>query len=126
VAVEDAAVHGTDDTDRTRFERRSDMNVGNRWGRGSESEVVCIACGAEVPRSGAREYDRNGDRWNRDGKRLEYLCKPCHRECCQQPREGLEATLVEAAAGCVEDEVFFERYYDIVGRELPTRYEDGG
>lgn len=97
------------------------MNVGDRGYSGSTREVVCIACGAAVPRSGAREYDKHGDRWDHEDKRPEYLCKPCHRECCHQPRAGLETTLVEAGAGIDDDGAFLERYYDIVGREIPRR-----
>lgn len=57
--------------------------------------VVCIACGEVVPRSEAREYDKEGDRWERHGKEFEHLCKDCFREQCHQPRDGLEAMLVE-------------------------------
>ncbi|MFB6091653.1 MAG: hypothetical protein ABEK02_01440 [Haloquadratum sp.] len=57
--------------------------------------VVCIACGSSIPRSEAREYDKQGDRWERRGKSFEHLCKECYRDLCHQPREGLEALLVE-------------------------------
>jgi len=65
--------------------RRSDRGPG----------VTCIACGETVPRSAAREYDKHGDRWDREGKEFEFLCKPCDRDRCHQPRGGLEALLVE-------------------------------
>ncbi|WP_436909074.1 DUF7562 family protein [Halosimplex marinum] len=80
----------------------------------ADDDVTCIGCGASVPRSGAREYDKHGDRWRRDGKRFEYLCKPCHRDCDHQPRDGLEATLVEAGAGEVDRARFLRRYFDLV------------
>gem|GEM_PF-836529 len=58
--------------------------------------VTCIACGEECPRSDAREYDKHGDRWDRQDKSFEYLCKTCFTETCRQPRDGLEATLAAA------------------------------
>jgi hypothetical protein len=67
------------------------------WGArdGSDRRTVdCIACDASVPRAEAREYDKEGDRWERHGKEFEYLCKSCHRELCHQPRDGLESLLV--------------------------------
>jgi hypothetical protein len=67
-------------------------------GRG-EVAVTCIACGAEIPRSEAREYDKHGDRWERRRKEFEYLCKDCHGDCCHQPRDGLEDLLADAGAG---------------------------
>jgi hypothetical protein len=66
---------------------------GSRPGRGSD--VTCIACGDTVPRSNAREYDKYGDRFDRDDKSFEYLCKPCDRDRCRQPRSGLEALLTD-------------------------------
>ena len=70
--------------------------------------VVCIACGTSVLRGEAREYDKEGDRWNRQGKEFEHLCKPCYRELCHQPRDELESLLVGIDAllpafGGVED-----------------------
>ena len=85
-------------------------------GQSAEGAVTCIACGVEVARSEAREYDKHGDRWDRDDKRFEFLCKPCHRECCHQSREGLEATLVEAGAG-ETDRWSFLRRFDELARE---------
>ncbi len=82
-------------------------------GRG-DGDVTCIACGDTVPRDEAREYDKHGDRWSRDGKSLEYLCKPCHGECCHQHRDGLEATLVEAGAGETARLNFLRRCCDLV------------
>ena len=37
--------------------------------------VTCIACGDSISRSDAREYDKLGDRWEREGKDFEFLCK---------------------------------------------------
>ncbi|QCC49515.1 hypothetical protein DV707_17220 (plasmid) [Halobellus limi] len=73
-------------------------------------EVVCIACGDTISRSDAREYDKYGDRWDREGKTFEYLCKPCHRDCCHQPRTGLEETLINAGAGETEQPTFLRQY----------------
>lgn len=52
------------------------------WRRNSEGAVTCIACGEAVDRDDAREYDKYGDRWNRDSKAFEHLWKLCHRESC--------------------------------------------
>ena len=91
------------------------------WQSGSEG-VTCIACGEQLPRSQAREYDKHGDRWERRDKDFEFLCKPCYRECCHQPREGLEETLVRADAGDTDPGTFLERYHDAIGEgEEPER-----
>lgn len=90
------------------------------WGsRGRQDEVTCIACDATVERSAAREYDKHGDRFERQDKNFEYLCKPCHRELCHQPRGDLERTLMEAGAGKGAREDFLERYTELAagGRE---------
>ena len=58
-----------------------------------DAHVMCIACGVEVSRHEAREYDRYGDRFQRRGKRFEYLCQRCDAELCRHPREGVEARL---------------------------------
>jgi len=89
-------------------------------GSGDES-VSCIACGASVPREDAREYDKHGDRWDRDGKRFEHLCKPCFRDLAKQPRRGLEASLEAAGAGRVDDAEFLSRFLDASGEEQPGR-----
>ena len=57
--------------------------------------VVCIACGTSLPRSDAREYDKQGNRWERHDKSFEHLCKECYRGLCHQPRDELEALLVD-------------------------------
>jgi len=78
------------------------------WG---ETETVsCIACGDDVSRQDAREYDKHGDRWNRDGKDFEYLCKPCFQSLSKHARDGLEAALEDADAGEVDDDEFLARF----------------
>lgn len=76
----------------------------------TDKSVVCIACGERLPRSDAREYDKYGDRWERDGKRFEYLCKPCYRRECHAPRDELESKLVEAGAGDASDSAFLRAF----------------
>ena len=75
-----------------------------------DRSVTCIACGVELPRSQAREYDKYGDRWDREGKSFEFLCKPCFRALDKQPREDLECQLETAGAGRVPDSVFLELF----------------
>ena len=82
------------------------------FGDGDEGSVTCIACGTELPRSAAREYDKAGDRWDREEKPFEYLCKPCDRDRCHQPRQGLEAALVASGAGECERSEFLARLCD--------------
>ena len=84
------------------------------WRSRSDGDVTCIACGDEVPRSKAREYDRYGDRWGSRDREFEYLCKPCHRELNHQPRDELEALLVELDAGEHDREEFLEWYCHLV------------
>jgi hypothetical protein len=87
------------------------------WGRRSPNRTVsCIACSESLPRSEAREYDKYGDRWDRDGKQFEYLCKPCFRELCHWRRDQLESVLVEIDAGTLPTEEFLARYLDAVER----------
>jgi hypothetical protein len=81
---------------------------------GNGGEVTCIACGATVTRNDAREYDKHGDRWERREKEFEYLCKPCHRDCCHQPRGGLEALLADAGAGHRDQETFVAHFCELV------------
>ncbi|OYR56165.1 DUF7562 family protein [Halorubrum halodurans] len=83
------------------------------WGTDSDQRVTCIACGETVDRGDAREYDKHGDRWSREGKTFEYLCKPCDRDRCHQNRDGLEETLVAAGAGRTDRETFLERYCEL-------------
>ena len=72
--------------------------------------VVCIACGDSVLRSKAREYDKEGDRWDRHGKEFEHLCKGCYRDLCHQPRDELESLLLDVGDGHPTREEFLERY----------------
>ena len=76
--------------------------------------VTCIACGESIQRSEAREYDKLGDRWERDGKEFEHLCKECFRELCHQPREDLEAMLTESHAGEGTRKDFLARYGELI------------
>lgn len=96
------------------------------WGRDRSEQVTCIACGDSIFRSDAREYDKFGDRFDRIGKQFEYLCKPCYRELCHQPRGELEALLVDMDDGSddgsdVGHDEFLRRYYETVA----DRYESG-
>ena len=86
------------------------------WGsRSRESKsVTCIACGTSLRREHAREYDKYGDRWDRDGKEFEYLCKACDRELCHQHRDELEGLLVEVAAGENSQDEFLAWYSALV------------
>jgi hypothetical protein len=91
------------------------------WRSRSEGDVTCIACGTDVARSSAREYDRYGDRWGKRDRDFEFLCKPCYRECCHQPREGLEDDLVEAEAGTADQREFLTKYHEVVADGTPGR-----
>jgi hypothetical protein len=85
------------------------------------SRVTCIACGEDVPRTDAREYDKYGDRFDRRDKEFEHLCKDCYREQSHQPRGGLEDLLVESGAGETDRDGFLEAYTDLVREEFETR-----
>lgn len=76
--------------------------------------ATCPACGRFVVRTDAREYDKHGDRWRRDGKTFEYLCKSCHDALCHQRRDDLESLLVEINAGRCSTREFLERYWSAV------------
>ncbi|EMA51791.1 hypothetical protein C451_13596 [Halococcus thailandensis JCM 13552] len=67
-------------------------------------------------RSEAREYDKHGDRWERRNKAFEHLCKTCYRDLCHQPRDELEALLVEIQTelGSCSQETFLDRYEELV------------
>jgi len=87
------------------------------WGsrrNGDGSQVTCIACGDSVDRGDAREYDKHGDRWNRQDKEFEYLCKRCYRDLCHQPRDGLESVLVESRAGEQDRAAFLDSYHELI------------
>jgi hypothetical protein len=76
--------------------------------------VDCIACGASVARADAREYDKEGDRWERHGKEFEYLCKDCYRDLCHQPRPGLEDLLSDVERTGQTRAEFLAAYVDAV------------
>lgn len=82
------------------------------FGSRSDDAVTCIACGATVPRSRAREYDKLGNRWDREDKSFEYFCKPCDGERDRQPRDGLESLLVSCGAGEHSQETFLQAYLE--------------
>ncbi|MFC3478148.1 DUF7562 family protein [Halobacterium litoreum] len=90
------------------------------WGSANDP-VSCIACGDSVERSDAREYDKHGDRWDRDGKEFEHLCKPCFRDLTKHARDGLEDTLEAAGAGRVGDDEFLARFLAETTEEPPGR-----
>jgi hypothetical protein len=85
----------------------------SRSNRGRKT-VVCIACGSALLRSEAREYDKEGDRWNRQGKEFEYLCKGCFRDLCHQPRNDLESLLLDIEGDRLSREEFLARYLGAV------------
>ncbi len=84
--------------------------------------VVCIACGTTVLREEAREYDKEGNRWNRHGKEFEHLCKSCYGELCHQPRDELESIILEVEQDGLSRDDFIRRYLGAV-RE---RYDSAG
>jgi len=96
------------------------MTTSTLWGGDSNKQVTCIACGETLAREDAREYDKHGDRWSREGKAFEYLCKPCHRDCCHQNRDGLEETLVAAEAGRTDRTTFLGRFCELAAQEAET------
>jgi len=95
---------------------------GSRDGR----TVVCIACGDSVSRKDAREYDKEGDRWNRREKEFEYLCVDCDDEISHQPRDGLESLICSIESDGLTTEEFLGRYVDAVtSDDGPTEASDG-
>ena len=89
---------------------------------GARNQVVsCIACGTDLERADAREYDKYGNRWERDDKEFEYLCKPCFRDLTKHARDGLEDVLVDLGAGRVSDEEFLERFLERTREEHAER-----
>lgn len=88
------------------------------WPGKSGHDVECIACGEELSRSQAREYHKDGNRWDRQNKHIEYMCKDCHRNQNHQSRDGLEETLIDINAGTLDTVQFIERYYEAAGDEL--------
>ena len=96
--------------------------------RGSRDRrtVVCIACGDSVLREDAREYDKEGDRWNRRDKEFEYLCADCDDEISHQPRDGLESLILSIESDGLTTEEFLDRYADAVADDADDRTGDGG
>jgi hypothetical protein len=82
--------------------------------RRSGDTVTCIACGESVARQQAREYDKHGDRWDRQDKEFEYLCKPCHDDLTHQPRPGLEDLLETVERDADDRDTFLARYRELV------------
>jgi hypothetical protein len=115
-AVYTLAVAADDPRGDTSKSQRSQASA--MWRRQADTEVTCIACGETLDRADAREYDKHGDRWDRREKAFEHLCKPCYRELCHQPREGLEALLVEIGSEPATEQEFVERYYEAVERAV--------
>lgn len=87
------------------------------------SEVVCIACGDTVRRVEAREYDKHGDRWDRNGKRFEFLCKPCDKSCCHKPRDDLEAKLSAAEATTTNRDAFLREFVMLLEQDEGAKSE---
>lgn len=85
--------------------------------------VVCIACGTSILRTEAREYDKEGNRWDRHGKEFEHLCKECYRELCHQPRGGLESLLLDIEQDGLTQREFLARYYGAVARRYDSPEE---
>jgi len=100
------------------------MTDSETTGDDGDRPVDCIACGATVARSTAREYDRYGNRWGRDDKRLEYLCSACDDDLCRQPRDGLEDQLLAAGAGEVSLDAFLRAFLSTDERPLGTESGD--
>jgi hypothetical protein len=89
----------------------------------SSGTVVCIACGEELAREQAREYVKEGDRWDRRDKEFEYLCKGCYGDLTHQPRTGLEATLEAIQTPGQSAEEFVRRYQQTVTRDADEAEE---
>ncbi|WP_178915220.1 hypothetical protein [Natronomonas gomsonensis] len=94
------------------------------WRRRDNEEVTCIACGESVPRTEAREYDKHGDRWDREDKAFEHLCKPCYRELCHLPRSGLETLLEDIDTGGRTREEFLAEYVKLVESDHEAESRD--
>ena len=92
--------------------------------RNRAETVTCLACGDRITRSMAREYDKHGDRWNREDKAFEYRCKSCHGDLCHHPRDELEGLLVELEAGDVDREAFLAGYLETVEERYGTLEEE--
>jgi hypothetical protein len=89
--------------------------------RNRAETVTCPACGTERPRTEAREYDKYGDRWDREDKEFEYFCKSCHGDLCHHPRDELEALLVDLEADADD---FLAGYLSAVEKRYGTLEEE--
>ena len=85
--------------------------------------VVCIACGESVLRADAREYDKEGNRWDRHGKEFEHLCKECYRGLCHQPREDLESLILGIEQDGLDQDEFLDRYFTAVEKRYGSAEE---
>ena len=88
--------------------------------------VICIACGESVLREDAREYDKEGNRWDRRDKRFEYLCTDCDDTLCHQPRDGLESLILSIESDGLSQEEFLERYAEAVMADIDSGDTDSG
>lgn len=95
------------------------------WGMrlGRETRVTCIACGSRVARSNAREYDKEGDRWERIGKEFEHLCKSCHQDIDHHPRDELERLLLDIEQSTPMTQAEFVHRYNRLVKERYGRSE---
>nr|WP_193363533.1 hypothetical protein [Halobiforma nitratireducens] len=85
------------------------------WSSRNRTETVtCLACGDDIARDEAREYDKHGDRWDRADKTFEHVCKSCYGDLCHQPRDELEELLVELEAGETDRTAFLSAYLTTV------------
>ena len=95
------------------------------WPSRTRTETVtCLACGDRVTRSMAREYDKHGDRWDRQDKEFEHLCKSCHDDLCHYPRDELEDLLVDLEAGTADRDAFLAGYLEAVEERYGTLEEE--
>ena len=85
--------------------------------RASPGERRSPELAAQVARTSDRECDKHGDRRTREQKEFEHFCKPCYRELCHQPRQGLEALLEDIDTADSSREQFLERYVEMVEGE---------
>ncbi|XVH30442.1 DUF7562 family protein [Haloferacaceae archaeon DSL9] len=91
--------------------------------RRDRKTVMCIACGQSVLRSEAREYDKEGNRWERRGKEFEHLCKGCFRDLCHQPRTELEALLLDIEYPGQTQSEFLREYFAAVEKQYGSLEE---
>ena len=85
------------------------MSSPQRLRSSRDGNVYCIACGQVVAAADAYDY-RHGDARDSEAD-MESLCGSCYQEYLRLPRDGLEETLVDAGAGRVDDQTFFQQYF---------------